>query len=99
LAKRYKDPKTGLHIPHKSNKALTGTARYASISTHMGIEQSRRDDIEAALYVLLYFLRGSLPWQGINAKNRDEKYKKIMETKMATSIESLCKGLPCKYLI
>ena len=99
LAKRYKDPKTGLHIPYKSNKALTGTARYASISTHMGIEQSRRDDIEATIYVLLYFLRGSLPWQGINAKNKDEKYKKIMETKMATSMESLCKGLPSKYLI
>lgn len=98
LAKRYKDPRTGLHIPYKSNKALTGTARYASINTHMGIEQSRRDDIEGVLYVLLYFLRGNLPWQGIDARNRGEKYKRIMDLKVAISIDSLCKGCPSNLL-
>ena len=94
LAKRYKDPRTGQHIPYRNNKSLTGTARYASVNTHMGIEQSRRDDIEGILYVMLYFLRGSLPWQGLTAKNKNEKYKKIMDMKMSTSAETLCKGLP-----
>ena len=94
LAKKYKDSKTNHHIPMKEGKSLTGTARYTSIKTHMGIEQSRRDDIEGMLYVLLYFLRGELPWQGLSAKNKEEKYKKIMEIKIATPIEELCRGLP-----
>jgi serine/threonine protein kinase len=94
LAKKYRDPKSHQHIPYRENKSLTGTARYAAINAHLGIEQSRRDDLEAIGYVLMYFNRGQLPWQGIKASTKEEKYRKIMESKMSTPIETLCKGYP-----
>mmetsp|Transcript_225 Transcript_225/g.205 ORF Transcript_225/g.205 Transcript_225/m.205 type:complete len:351 (+) Transcript_225:24-1076(+) len=98
LAKRFKDPKTGLHIPYKDGKSLTGTARYASINTHLGIEQARRDDIESLVLVMIYFLKGELPWQGLKARNVKEKYLKIKEKKINTKVEDLCEGMP-KQLI
>ena len=97
LSKKYRDIKTFQHIPYKENKNLTGTARYASVNAHLGIEQSRRDDLEAIGYVLLYFLKGYLPWQGIKANNKQEKYHKIMEKKMTSPIQILCKGLPYEF--
>merc|ERR1712099_22991 len=98
LAKKYRDPKTQQHIPYRENKNLAGTARYASVNTHLGIEQSRRDDLEAVGYVLMYFNRGSLPWQGLKANAKKEKYEKIMEKKMSTPVEVLCKHFPGEFV-
>jgi casein kinase 1 len=94
LSKRFREPKTGEHIPYRDGKSLTGTARYASVNTHVGVEQSRRDDLESIGYLLVYFLRGTLPWQGLNARTKDQKYEKIKEKKMNTTVEALTQGLP-----
>jgi len=97
LAKKYRSSKTLQQIPLVNRKKLTGTARYASINALKGYEHSRRDDLEAAGYVLIYLLKGRLPWQGIAAKNKEERYRKILLKKMEVSVKDLCENLPEEF--
>lgn len=96
LSKCYKDKDTGAHLQYLDNKPFVGTARFASINAHLGIELSRRDDLEGLGYVLVFMLRGNLPWQSLK-KNKEgsDKYENILQSKLNTTIEQLCQGLPC----
>ena len=97
LSKKYWSTSHKCHIPFHSGKKLTGTARYASINALSGFEQSRRDDLESIGYIIMYFIRGSLPWQGLKVNNKDERYKKIGEKKRDTSAKDLCSGFPSEF--
>lgn len=94
MCKKYVN--NGEHIPFVRNKVLTGTARYASVNTHIGIEQARRDDLEGLFYVIVYLFLGVLPWMGVPAPTRKEKYAKIGEIKDGTKPEILCEKMPGK---
>ncbi len=97
LAKKFRSSRTLVQYPYIKKKKLTGTARYASIHALEEYEQSRRDDLESVGYVLLYFLRGSLPWQGLKVKTKEARYQKILEKKKETTSEELCKNFPEEF--
>jgi casein kinase 1 len=108
LSKSYILPETNQHIPYIEGKSLTGTARYAALASHEGKESSRRDDLESIGYILVYFLKGRLPWQGLKpardnskrkdrGKNKINKYNAIYEKKKQLPIEELCSGLPQEF--
>ena len=97
LAQKYRNGKTHEHIPYREGCPLVGTARYVSINAHLGIELSRRDDLESVGYVIVYLLKGSLPWQGLRADTEQKKLDAIADMKMRTSYAALCEGLPGEF--
>ena len=85
------------HYKLSNGLNFVGTLRYASLNSHKGIRQSRRDDLESMIYILIYFLKGKLPWQDVKAKNKDERYKLIEQIKTKVSIISLCENIPIEF--
>ena len=96
LSKSYNQNSTTHYTPNKEGKKLTGTPRYASINAMRCLEQSPRDDLESIGYILVYLLKGELPWQNIIAKNKTEKIKKLLVKKIEICSSDLCLGLPNK---
>ena len=97
LAKKYRSHKTLKQIPFENKKKVVGTTRYASINALRGFEHSRKDDLEAAGYILVYFIKGRLPWQGITSKDKVDRYRKILKKKIDITPRELCQGLPEEF--
>lgn len=76
---------------------VIGTFRFASLNAHQGIELSRRDDLISLGYTLVYLLKGSLPWQGLQIHNRAAKNKQVAALKRTTSVSALCDGCPAEF--
>ncbi len=87
----------GKHIQFRENRSMIGTPRYASANVHMGLEASRRDDIESIGYMLIYMATGYLPWQGLKKKTKSTTIDYIGEKKIMISIKQLCNGLPACF--
>jgi serine/threonine protein kinase len=100
LSKRYiKHQTTNEHIDYKTNVSFTGSFRFSSLRNHKGIEQSRRDDLESIGYMLIYFLKGKLPWQGLTASTKAKRSKQIYQIKKDTTLDVLCDGIPKEFLL
>jgi len=99
LAKKYYSVSKAQHIKFCTGKHLIGTARYCARNAHRGYEQGRRDDIESIGYVLMYFLLGVLPWQGLKIKKNEDQFEKIAEKKYNTPFEELTDGQPEEFLM
>ena len=99
LAKKYYSVSKAQHIKFCTGKHLIGTARYCARNAHRGYEQGRRDDLESIGYVLMYFLLGVLPWQGLKIKKNEDQFEKIAEKKYSTPFEELCEGQPEEFLL
>jgi casein kinase I family protein HRR25 len=97
LAKKYRSSRTLVQIPFENNNRVVGTTRYASINALKGYEHSRRDDLEAAGYVLVYLIKGKLPWQGITSKDKVHRYRKLLKRKEEISPKDLCCDLPEEF--
>jgi serine/threonine protein kinase len=97
LSKKYRSEKTRKHVRFGFTGKLTGTLRFASANAIRGGEQSRRDDIESIGYMLVYFLKKKLPWQGITANKKMERYLKIYNLKKNITPDKLCEGLEPEF--
>ena len=85
------------HIKFSEGKKIVGSAKFLSINALNGYELSRRDDLESIVYIIIYFLKGCLPWQGIKLNNKEEKYKKVYTIKNDITPKYLCKDLPEEF--
>ncbi len=102
LTKKFRSDR-GNHVKFSVTKHIVGTPRFCSINAMRGVEQSRRDDLESLSYLLLYFILGSLPWQGLKISSRAQRFKQITKIKKNLKIETVLQNFPpeiiifCKY--
>nr|XP_027202108.1 casein kinase I-like [Dermatophagoides pteronyssinus] len=97
LSKQFRDDLSYNIIKYRENKKWMGTVRFASIGTHLGLEQSYRDDLESLGYTIIYLLKGKLPWQCLKINDKNEKHDRIRDIKISMSMDFLTKNLPVEF--
>jgi serine/threonine protein kinase len=98
LSKKYRSSTTGKHIKCVELKRFTGNVKYASINALSLKEQSRKDDLESIGYMLIYLIKGSLPWQNIKVINKRESYYRISNFKKNINVDKMCENLPIEFI-
>jgi serine/threonine protein kinase len=101
LSKKYRSSRTGKHISFSKTKKFNGTLKFSSINCMKGIEMTRRDDLESTGYMLIYLIRGNLPWSQFENNNLGESFEKTYQMKSTITNQELCKYLPkefCYYM-
>jgi serine/threonine protein kinase len=96
LAQLFRNPTT--HAAQFNRSSVIGTVRYSSINRHLGLTPSRGDDLESLVYVIVYLVKGSLPWQGIIVQPGQIHEDEVLRVKQATTVKALCKGLPQPFV-
>lgn len=94
ISQYFRDPKSLKHCPLTTGHSLRGTAKYCSLNTHHGLDQSRRDDLESLGYVLVYLAQGSLPWENFRSPLKSERHQGIGAIKVSTPLATLCQNAP-----
>ena len=97
FAKKYRSSSTNKHSQIKNNHSVTGSGNFISFNTNSRFEQSRKDDLEALDYCLIYMVKGNLTWQDMFCdENLTRKKKFVIACKMKKEIkfENLCEKLP-----
>ncbi|KAN0123247.1 Protein kinase-like domain containing protein [Russula decolorans] len=98
LTRLFRNPATRKHITQFKGLDITGTVRYSSINSHLGLTQSRRDDLESLAYAIVYLVKGRLPWQGIAVHPGQVHHDEVLKLKQVTTAKTLCKGLPQPFI-
>ena len=98
LAQLFRNPATRSHTAQTKGSSVIGTVRYSSINCHLGLTPSQRDDLESLVYVIVYLVKGRLPWQGITVLPGQVHEDEVMKLKQATTVKDLCEGLPQPFL-
>ena len=98
-SKYYKDPITKVHIQNVGGKNFKSqySVKYGSINQLNKQANSRRDDVEAIGYILIFFLKGKLPWHNVKGNSNDEIIEKQKEIKLNTSLDDLCRYCPEEF--
>ena len=98
MTKKFRSDR-GNHVKFSVTKHIVGTPRFCSINAMRGVEQSRRDDLESLSYLILYFLEGTLPWQGLKITSRPQRFKEITRLKKNLKVENLDGNIPQEIVL